>query len=66
MSNDGFSVTYEECKYIAMCHFHKIHVRAFNPCGIGQGVVGADADSLVKAKNHPNISTYTPTVVLRS
>jgi hypothetical protein len=60
MSNDGFSVTYEECKYIVMCHFHKIPVRAFNPCGIGQGVVGADVDSLVKAKSHPNIATYTP------
>ena len=61
MSNDGFSVTFEECKYLVMCQFHKIHPRAFNPCGIGQGVVGADTDSLVKAKSHPNISTYTPT-----
>jgi hypothetical protein len=61
MSNDGFSVTYDECKHLVMCQFHKIHARAFNPCGIGQGVVGADTDSLVKAKSHPNISTYTPT-----
>jgi hypothetical protein len=61
MSNDGFSVTYDECKYIVTCQFHKIHPRAFNACGLGQGVVGADADSLVKAKNHPdNILTYAP------
>jgi hypothetical protein len=43
MSNDGFSGTYDECKYIATCQFHKIHPRVFNPCGLGQGVVGADA-----------------------
>jgi hypothetical protein len=60
MSNDGFSVTYDERKYIVMCQFHKIHPRAFNACGLGQGEVGADADSLVKAKSHPDLLTYTP------
>jgi hypothetical protein len=62
MSSDGYSVTFDECKYIVMCQFHKIHPRAFNACGLGQvGVVGSDADSLVKAKMHPNLLTYTPT-----
>ena len=44
-----------------MCQLHKIHPRAFNACGLGQGVVGSDADSLVKAKDHPNLLTYTYT-----
>jgi hypothetical protein len=61
MSSDGHSVTLDECKYIVMCQFHKIHPSAFNACGLGQSVVDSDADSIVKAKNHPNLLTYTPT-----
>jgi hypothetical protein len=54
MDSGGFSVTPDECKYIVMCQFYKIHPRAFKS-------IGSDSNSLVRAKARPNILTYTPT-----
>jgi hypothetical protein len=58
VGSEGYSLTFDSCKYIAMCQFHKLHPRSFTAVGFGHSVIGDTKPTYL-----PPLATFIPSGV---
>jgi hypothetical protein len=60
MGSEGYSLTFDSCKYIVMCQFHKLHPRSLTAVGFGLSVIGDDKPTPTPL---PPLASFTPSGV---